>query len=637
MKKIKVYIITYKRDAVLNKNLQTLWENTNNPQGIEVTVLSNYPQCTIYDENKRNNLQLIFNTTRMPHSWGYLSRDWNFCILDAFKNWENPENTDWCVLAQNDVTWVKDWDVWLEQNTKYDLITQPKGDQCMALNIEAVKKVGFFDERLTTLHFQEADYFIRAIGILNERCSINDGHNNNKSSLNHNQLDEILTYETYFGCNEDETLHNSKNLAQSCNFIKSKYSGLNPHKAPIHRLVKSKSFGEINWYPFFWDGYDDIKSTFIEEYDVAASRYEALKTLIKASEANVLSQVRKQIDQQQKTAVHMSNSIADINRNMDIIRENSGNKISSKEICIVVQGAIDKENTPLCLKSIRKYLPGAEVILSTWENSDISGLDFDKLVLSKDPGAILCAPKFNYYNNINRQLLSTQNGLEECNRKYAMKIRTDNILTKDSFLEYFDKFEKRCDEFMLFKKRLIVLALFSRKFFGIPNPFRICDWVTFGLTEDVKKYYLNIDLVKEPEFSLYFQSRPELIPQNNPSPNHYHRYTTEQYYPLNCFQKFFPEIKMDNLGDFNEVNIKQSEIALVNNFIFLDYSQHGIYLKKAKNRWYQWSIDESSAPDEHWRGFIRHYVFLKDYKKYCDKNYNLPFFDAYDIRRKIKK
>lgn len=216
-KKIKFYIITYKRDDVLNKNLQTLWENTNNPSGIEVTVLSNYPQCTIYDENKRDNLRLIFNATRIPHAWGYLSRDWNFCILDAFKNWTNPENTDWCVLAQNDVTWVKDWDVWLENNTKYDFISQPVGDQCIALNIAAVKKVGFFDERLTTLHFQEMDYFIRAIGMLNERCSINDGHDG--SLLNYNPLDEVLTYRTAHRINEDETLHNGKNWLQSRNFM----------------------------------------------------------------------------------------------------------------------------------------------------------------------------------------------------------------------------------------------------------------------------------------------------------------------------------------------------------------------------------------------------------------------------------
>lgn len=311
--------------------------------------------------------------------------------------------------------------------------------------------------------------------------------------------------------------------------------------------------------------------------------------------------------------------------------------IKSKDISLVVQGAIDKENTPLCLKSIREYLPEAEIVLSTWEDSDTQGLDYDKLVLSKDPGAVLCAPRFNYYNNVNRQLLSSQNGLKFCNRKYAMKMRTDNILTKNSFLEYFDKFEKRCEEFKLFEKRLIVLSLFSRKFFGIPTPFRICDWVSFGLTDDVKKYYFNIDLVDEPDFSLYFQNYPEFISKNNPSPFHYHRYTTEQYYPLNCFKKFFTEIKMENLEDFNDINIRQSEIALANNFIFLDYSQHGIYLKKAKNRWYQWSIDESAVPDNHWNGFIRHYVFLKDYKKYCDKSYKLPLIDVYNLKRNIKK
>lgn len=311
--------------------------------------------------------------------------------------------------------------------------------------------------------------------------------------------------------------------------------------------------------------------------------------------------------------------------------------VETKDISVVVQGAINKELTPKCLKSIRKFLPDAEIILSTWEDSEVEGLDYDKLVLNKDPGAVLCSPKFNYYNNINRQLLSSQNGLKECNRKYAMKIRTDNILTKSDFLKYFDKFPKRCSQFKLFEKRLIVITLFSRKHFGIPNPFRICDWVTFGLTSDVKKYYLNIDLVKEPEFSLYFQNHPELISKDNPSPFHYHRYTTEQYYPLNCFQKFFPEIKMENLEDFNAENIEQSNVALANNFIFLDYSQHGIYLKKANNWWYDWSIDESKVPDIQWNGFIRHYIFLKDYKKYCDSSYMLPFVDLFNIKRKLRK
>lgn len=38
------------------------------------------------------------------------------------------------------------------------------------------------------------------------------------------------------------------------------------------------------------------------------------------------------------------------------------NIIDTKDISVVVQGAIDKGYTPLCLKSIRKYLPESEII-----------------------------------------------------------------------------------------------------------------------------------------------------------------------------------------------------------------------------------------------------------------------------------
>ncbi|TXJ44182.1 hypothetical protein EPJ70_08075 [Brachyspira aalborgi] len=60
------------------------------------------------------------------------------------------------------------------------------------------------------------------------------------------------------------------------------------------------------------------------------------------------------------------------------------NIIDTKDISVVVQGAIDKGYTPLCLKSIRKYLPESEIILSTWEGSDVENLDYDVLVLNKD-------------------------------------------------------------------------------------------------------------------------------------------------------------------------------------------------------------------------------------------------------------
>lgn len=156
----------------------------------------------------------------------------------------------------------------------------------------------------------------------------------------------------------------------------------------------------------------------------------------------------------------------------------------------------------------------------------------------------------------------------------------------------------------------------------------------FGLTEDIQKYIFSIDIVKEPEFSLYFQKKKQKIPNQFPSKFHYHRFSTEQYYCLNCFQKFFPEIKMEHQFDFNETNIQQSDVALANNFIFLEYRQHGVYLLK-KCAWTKWSSDEKKVTNINWSGFYRHYVFLKDYKKYCNHDFKLPFFDWQSLKRDI--
>ena len=102
--------------------------------------------------------------------------------------------------------------------------------------------------------------------------------------------------------------------------------------------------------------------------------------------------------------------------------------IKPEEISVVVQGAIDKDNTAKCLKSIRYYLPKSEIILSTWENSNIDDLDYDILVENKDPGALIQDPLYGAYNNGNRQLLSTQEGIKKATRKYILKLRTDFYL-----------------------------------------------------------------------------------------------------------------------------------------------------------------------------------------------------------------
>ena len=63
--------------------------------------------------------------------------------------------------------------------------------------------------------------------------------------------------------------------------------------------------------------------------------------------------------------------------------------INSKDISVVVQGAVDPILTTQCLTSIRKHLPQAEIILSTWEDEIVSGLSYDKVILSQAPASVI--------------------------------------------------------------------------------------------------------------------------------------------------------------------------------------------------------------------------------------------------------
>lgn len=258
--KINIYIVTYKKNDILNLNLKSLWENTIDPTEISVTILANHPEIFIDQNNIRPNLRIIYNTTRMPHAYGYLSRDWNFCILDAFKTWENPNGIDWLVLAQNDVIWVNGWDKTVRNNDKFDFITQPAGDQALILNISAIKKIGFFDERFTTLHCQELDYFIRSLRTIPSRVSITDSHV--MFNLSHQPLGNIIVKNSCSGFNQDETLHNSSNYLASKTMLITKHGWRILKKKPKNIIGKKLCASEINWYPFFWKGYDEIENTF---------------------------------------------------------------------------------------------------------------------------------------------------------------------------------------------------------------------------------------------------------------------------------------------------------------------------------------------------------------------------------------
>ena len=100
--------------------------------------------------------------------------------------------------------------------------------------------------------------------------------------------------------------------------------------------------------------------------------------------------------------------------------------ISSDQISVVVQGALDPALIFRVLKSVRETLPNSRIILSTWKGSPCleelrENKLYDDLLLNEDPGAYYFG-EWDKKNNLNRMLLSTQQGLSLVRTKYTLCI-----------------------------------------------------------------------------------------------------------------------------------------------------------------------------------------------------------------------
>jgi hypothetical protein len=213
--------------------------------------------------------------------------------------------------------------------------------------------------------------------------------------------------------------------------------------------------------------------------------------------------------------------------------------ISDKDISVVVQGPIHKQDnlTKRVLESVRTHLPNAELILSTWKGSDVDGLDCDVLLLNDDPGAI------NGYN-VNRQIVSTRNGLQKATRTYAVKLRTDTQLTGTGFIDAFDKYPERREDFKVFERKIVIPTIYTRNPFHLnPYLFHPSDIFHFGLKSDMLLLW-NIPMATESDVK-------NLVP--------------EQYIWLNALKSMSWNINLSELH--LKEKFRLNEISLVNNFI----------------------------------------------------------------------
>ncbi len=291
-----------------------------------------------------------------------------------------------------------------------------------------------------------------------------------------------------------------------------------------------------------------------------------------------------------------------------------------QDMSFVVQGAIDHTISPItgkpmtmsCIESLRRFHPGCEVVLSTWPDQKIEGLDHDVLVLSEDPGA------WNAFHpdadevkldNGNRQIVSTRNGLLRARRPYAAKIRTDMVFTGNSWMKAWGKYPKRMAEWQIFEERVITCSMFARdpECPYTRQALHPSDWVYIGLKHDLLKLW-DIPLQTEPESSQWFLNRG-VVPVPPPHDDDIRRFSPEQYVWRTFLAKFGP-VKLDCRGHVCEENIRLTYLTFANNLIILDTDQ------------FPFTVDRYQIPPWNW---YRRYRFVSNrewehlYHKYCDR------------------
>ena len=288
------------------------------------------------------------------------------------------------------------------------------------------------------------------------------------------------------------------------------------------------------------------------------------------------------------------------------------------DISVVVQGPVQSLSdrgqeegiTKKCIDSVRKYLPGAKIILSTWHNQDLSDLYYDELVLCDDPGRNIRqykkdgSPK--YYNN-NRQIISTAEGLKRVTTKYAVKLRSDNYLTSNGFVVLQKKFPTRCKQYKFLQERVVVANAFTRKYAkGHKVAFHLSDFFYFGLAKDLLMLW-DLPLVAD------FEKK-----NNNDYSPCYPNYITDctQLFWLLALQKFDPSIKLDHLLDNCSYKLKQSDLCYANNLIIGSPEEIGLGLgEKFSNGRVRISRNRGKCAHLHYNEWQVLYI------KYCDPDF----------------
>ena len=282
-------------------------------------------------------------------------------------------------------------------------------------------------------------------------------------------------------------------------------------------------------------------------------------------------------------------------------------------ISVVVQGPVQNTQdrthheegiTKRCLLSIRQWLPGARIILSTWANQDLSELEYDELVISDDPGQNqdgFCPA--NYY----RQVVSTKSGLARVTTPYALKLRSDNFLIGNEFVALQQQFKTSQPDDQLFSEKVVVNAnLFRKSSHGRPVIMSPSDFFYYGRTEDLNKIWQQPNFLAQP-FS------QALLARTKQQQGKYALEAEQTYCQIWLRNLTEQAPLMGHRFDNTPEDLAFWQRFLASNMIIAEPEYMGLGLRKISKRAFKRANEFS------------HLDWLALYKQHCDPSISAPF------------
>jgi len=259
--KIKLYIVTYNNNAILNDwSLKSIFSSDFETLGhnVKIFVINNHTNLNINDVYK-NKITILNNHLRPDFSTGHLSRNWNQALINGFQNPDKPD-CDIVICSQNDVKFKKDWlQSLLKAHETYTFIQQGQGDAFHSYKIDAVKNIGLWDERFCNICYQEHDYFLRALIYNRDHSTINS----KGSRQIHNELNTSIIEDTPCGSKRGEKSHEeSKKHSNISNTIfKQKWGTTKPAQwaSGYDWIPKKSNIPSYIYYPYFEKSLPNLK------------------------------------------------------------------------------------------------------------------------------------------------------------------------------------------------------------------------------------------------------------------------------------------------------------------------------------------------------------------------------------------